>query len=107
MFKSIFNPETGETEHVEMSPEEVAELEAAQAEAQAEANIQAIPFRLDAKFKQLPITTQAKLYPLKAALKLALETGEFNVAVEIISSAEVPAELEPVRASLLEEFGVT
>lgn len=58
--------------------------------------------RLDAEFKKLPLTVQAQFYPLKAAVKLALEQGETGVAAEIVRSAAVPPEFEGVRAKLLE-----
>lgn len=59
---------------------------------------------LNRVFSSLSADVQADLSPLAAAVKMHLENDNPIVARKIIERAKIPAELEPVRQSMLEKF---
>lgn len=59
---------------------------------------------LNAIFESLEPVVQADLSPLKAAVKLELDSGRNAIARLIIERAQIPVELEPVRQQMLEHF---
>lgn len=86
---------------IPMTPEEIDER---QAEENAPPPPPPLNVRLDGIFNGLPVEIRAQFYPLKAAIKLALEQGDTEAAEAIIATAPVPSELEAVRQSLLQQF---
>lgn len=82
--------------------QEIQELEEYQAHKQEETS--PLSGKLTAIFESLPLELQADFAPLKAAVKLELDQGHMDVAKLIIQRAKVPAELEPLRAQMLEAF---
>lgn len=83
-----------------INEQKAAAIEAAQ-------QLQALPQQLDAVFNQLPVEARAQFYPLKAAVKLALEQGDTSAALAIIQAVDVPPELQDAKDSLLNLFGVS
>ena len=63
-----------------------------------------LPQKLAEEFDKLPDEVQARFYPLKAAVKLAIEEGKRTIAKEIIQGTAVPAELQSVKDKLLSMF---
>lgn len=66
---------------------------------------------LDGLFMGLPDTVRARFYPLKAAIKLALEQADYPAARLILDQANIQAaeglepDLEALRAQMLACFG--
>ena len=60
---------------------------------------------LDAQFNALPVEVRAQFYPLKAAIKLALEQGDTLAALAIVQGAPVPPELQEQKDAMLSLFG--
>lgn len=56
---------------------------------------------LTAIFNGLPIATRAQLAPLKAAVKVEFEEGNFSVVAEIINQTAVPPELQATKQQLI------
>lgn len=56
---------------------------------------------LDEAFKSLPAALRGAFYPLKAAVKLALEQDDYEAAAEIIAQAKVPPGYEAFQQSML------
>jgi hypothetical protein len=67
-------------------------------------NLKKLPDELDNIFKDLPVPIRAQFFPLKAAIKLALEQGDIMAALEIINMTEVPPELAPLKGQMLNKF---
>lgn len=67
-------------------------------------NLKKLPDELDNIFKDLPVPIRAQFFPLKAAIKLALEQGDVMAALEIIDMTEVPPELVPLKDEMLNKF---
>lgn len=57
--------------------------------------------RMEATFNQLPTHVRAKFAPLKYAIERELERNDIDMVREIITQADVPPELAPIKASLL------
>lgn len=60
---------------------------------------------MNAVFAELPIATRASLAPLKAAVKVEIEEGNFDVVAEIINQTVVPPELDAAKQQLLAILG--
>lgn len=60
--------------------------------------------RLQAVFTGLPVETQAALGPLAAAVLMFLENNNPEAAKLVIKNAQIPADLEPLRAQMLGMF---
>lgn len=59
---------------------------------------------LDAIFVVLPVEVRAQFYPLKAAIKLAIEVGDIEAAMAIIQGTPVPPDLQAVKDAMLASF---
>lgn len=85
-------------EPVPMTAEEIAER-------QAEENAPPPPLPLETQLSNIydaqSVDVRASLAPLRAAVKLELELGHYDVVLAIIQNATIPAELETVRTQLL------
>jgi hypothetical protein len=62
---------------------------------------QALPGILDSQFNSLPAAIRAQCFPLKAAIKLALEQSDFAAAREMVVQAIVPSELSDLKQSMI------
>lgn len=60
---------------------------------------------LNAVFAALPVATRAQLAPLKAAVKVEFEEGNFDLVAEIITQTVVPPELAATKQQLLTILG--
>ena len=60
--------------------------------------------RLDTVFMQLPPEVRGQFYPLKAAVKLALEQGDTLGALAIIQITSVPTDLQDAKDAMLSIF---
>lgn len=60
--------------------------------------------RLDEIFQALPAVARAQFYTLKAAVKIAFESSDYEAAKLIIQNTAVPPELEAIKQQLLGEF---
>jgi len=88
---------------VDMTPEEIAQRQAEEAEAQKPKPLP-LAEALDEDFKQNPAPIRAAFYTHKAAVKLALEQGDVEAAELIIQGVEVPPELAPAKERMLGKF---
>lgn len=59
---------------------------------------------LDTIFNQLPAEVRAQFFPLKAAVKLALDQGDLEAAKYIVQLTTVPPELEGAKTQMLAVF---
>lgn len=94
-----------------LPPPTAAEMAATHADALAEwsrqQQIETLPQRraeMAALFDALPIEQQAALFSTRVAVEQALDRGRPDIARQMVVSAAIPAELEPVRAAILEKF---
>lgn len=65
---------------------------------------QSLADQLDAVFSQQPVDLQAQFSTLRAAIKLELDQGRYDIAKRVIELAQVPPELEAQRQALLALF---
>lgn len=94
-----------------MPPPTQAELAATRADAQAAWDLQqsldALPQRraeMAELFDGLPIEQQAALFSTWVAVEQALDRGRIDIARQIVLAAVIPADLESVRAAILDKF---
>lgn len=86
-----------------------ASREAAQAAWDLEQALDSLPQRraeMAELFDGLPIEQQAALFSTRVAVEQALDRGLIDVARQIVLGAVIPAELEPVRAAILDKFPI-
>jgi hypothetical protein len=87
---------------VPMTPEEQAEYDAYVLSKQQE--LPPLKDRLKAILFALDDEVEANFVALSGGINSALDEGQVEVARIAIENAEIPAELEPVRQAMLEEF---
>jgi len=57
--------------------------------------------QLTEQWKALPLLVRADFAPIRAAVFVAIDDGDFELARHLVGTALVPEELEPVRHGLL------